>query len=248
LVGSSNLPAATITLRTSPTDQGTTQKLHASSHISSDQGIGLKQAAESFLLSCTVEGKSYGTIECYTDKLKGFLWYARNYHWPDNFSEITTNHVREFLAYLRESKHRFNSTCLRTLTPINNTTIQKYYRAFSVLFNWLINEGILEYNPLLKIKVPKAEKRVINALSQDELSKLLDTFDVTFRGKRNRGPFPSYSRIILPYSPRDSIHEFLSLTVVCVNGLVSHIAYARVFILLLGAILIYQTTNSLKEF
>jgi len=26
-----------------------------------------------------VEGKSYGTIECYTDKLKGFYWYATNY-------------------------------------------------------------------------------------------------------------------------------------------------------------------------
>jgi len=39
--------------------------------------ITMKQAVDSFLLSCKVEGKSYGTIECYADKLKGFLWYAR---------------------------------------------------------------------------------------------------------------------------------------------------------------------------
>jgi len=109
----SNLPATTNTLRTSSEDQGTTQNLQVSSHISSDQGIGVKQAVEGFLLSCKVEGKSYGTIEGYTDKLKGFQWYARNYHWPDNILEITTNHLREFLVYLRESKHRFNSTCLR---------------------------------------------------------------------------------------------------------------------------------------
>ena len=36
----------------------------------------IKQAIDGFLLSCKVEGKSYGTIECYSDKLKGFLWYA----------------------------------------------------------------------------------------------------------------------------------------------------------------------------
>ena len=30
-----------------------------------------KQAITEFLLSCKVEGKSYGTIECYSDKLKG---------------------------------------------------------------------------------------------------------------------------------------------------------------------------------
>ena len=36
----------------------------------------IKEAIDSFLLSCKVEGKSYGTVECYSDKLKGFIWYA----------------------------------------------------------------------------------------------------------------------------------------------------------------------------
>jgi len=48
---------------------------------SKGQGISISKAIENFLLSCKVEGKSYGTIECYLDKLKGFLWYARNYNW-----------------------------------------------------------------------------------------------------------------------------------------------------------------------
>jgi len=40
--------------------------------------ITIKQAINEFLLSCKVEGKSYGTIECYSNKLKGFLWYTTN--------------------------------------------------------------------------------------------------------------------------------------------------------------------------
>ncbi|MBN2396470.1 MAG: phage integrase N-terminal SAM-like domain-containing protein [Candidatus Atribacteria bacterium] len=102
----------------------------------------IKEAIDGFLLNCKVEGKSYGTIECYTDKLKGFYWYATNYDWPDDITEITTQHLREFLAYLRETPHRFSSTCPRAMKPINGTTIQKYYRALSALFNWSINEGI----------------------------------------------------------------------------------------------------------
>lgn len=61
-------------------------------------GINLKQAVDGFLLSCKVEGKSYGTIECYSGKLKGFLWYANNYYRPDDISAITTQHLREFLG------------------------------------------------------------------------------------------------------------------------------------------------------
>ena len=62
--------------------------------------ISVKQAVSDFLLSCKVEGKSYGTIECYSDKLKGFLWYCDNYGLPDDIGAITTNHLREFLPKL----------------------------------------------------------------------------------------------------------------------------------------------------
>jgi len=72
----------------------------------------IKQAIDGFLLNCKVEGKSWGTIDCYADKLKGFLWYANNYDWPDDIAEITTQHLREFLVYLRETDHRFNSRCI----------------------------------------------------------------------------------------------------------------------------------------
>ena len=146
----------------------------------------IKQAIDDFLLSCKVEGKSYGTIECYSDKLKGFIWYANNYNWPEDIAAITTQHLREFLAYLRETPHRFNSTCPRAMKPINSTTIQKYYRALSALFNWSVNEGILETNSLVKIKVPRAEKKVVKSLTCTEVNQIILHFKDTFDGVRNR--------------------------------------------------------------
>ena len=53
--------------------------------------VSVEQAISDFLLSCKVEGKSYGTIECYQDKLKGFLWYCKNYGLPDDIKAIETN-------------------------------------------------------------------------------------------------------------------------------------------------------------
>ncbi|MHA1973024.1 MAG: tyrosine-type recombinase/integrase [Candidatus Hodarchaeales archaeon] len=146
----------------------------------------IKKAIDGFLLSCKVEGRSYGTIDCYADKLKGFLWYATNYNWPDEISAITTQHLREFLAYLRETAHRFNSKCPRAMKPCNSTTIQKYYRALSAMYNWLINEGIVDISPLIKIRVPKAEKKVIKALSSAEVNQLISSLPNTFDGIRNK--------------------------------------------------------------
>ena len=62
----------------------------------------IKQAIDSFLLPWKVEGKSYGTIDCYSDKLKGFLWYATILFWFNlydfapalDFTEyLTTGHL-----------------------------------------------------------------------------------------------------------------------------------------------------------
>jgi integrase/recombinase XerC len=148
--------------------------------------VTVRQAIDSFLLSCKVEGKSYGTIECYADKLKGFLWYAENYHLPSSIKAITTDDLRAFLAYLRETSHRFNSTCPRAMKPINSTTIQKYYRALSALLNWSINEGILDTNPLVKIKVPRAERKVVKALDRMGVNHLIASLPDTFDGVRNK--------------------------------------------------------------
>lgn len=84
-----------------------------SKRIEAPRAKTIDQAIDRFLLSCKVEGKSYGTIECYTDKLKGFRWYAANHGWLKDIKAVTTDHLREFLAYLRDTPHRFNSTCPR---------------------------------------------------------------------------------------------------------------------------------------
>ncbi|MFC1956918.1 tyrosine recombinase XerC [Chloroflexota bacterium] len=54
------------------------------------------------------------------------------------------------------------------------------------MFNWSVSEGILETSSLVKIKVPRAEKKVIKALSSSEVNQLILHFKDTFDGVRNR--------------------------------------------------------------
>ena len=189
MVGGSIPPATTNLLSTAnrpQPEQGTNQNPQAHSIISQNQGITLKRAVDSFILNCKVEGKAQGTIDCYADKLKGFLWYTRTYSWPDNIALITTQHLREFLVYVRETKERWGSDCPRAKMLVNSTTVQKYYRALSVMLNWLITEEILTINPLDRIKAPRAEKKVVKGLANTEVSTLLSFMGNNFEGKRNK--------------------------------------------------------------
>ena len=54
-----------------------------------------------------MEGKSLATITAYKSKLYPFLWYAKHNSLPDDVTAITTQHIREFLAYLRDNEVRF---------------------------------------------------------------------------------------------------------------------------------------------
>ena len=65
-----------------------------------------RSLVEGFLLDCKVTGKSLATIQYYAEKLGKFLWYADNYGFPQNITDITPNHVRQFLAYARTTHIR----------------------------------------------------------------------------------------------------------------------------------------------
>ena len=72
------------------------------------------------------------------------------------------------------------------MKPLNSTTVQKYYRALSSMHNFLIRDEVLETSPLIKIQVPRAEKKVIKALSRAKVNQVIIALRDTFEGKRNK--------------------------------------------------------------
>ena len=52
-------------------------------------------------------------------------------------------------------------------------------RSIKSFWSWLITEGIIERTPFSIVKVPKAQKKIINTFSVTQLKELLDTINVS---------------------------------------------------------------------
>ncbi len=67
------------------------------------------------------------------------------------------------------------------------STVAHYYRVLHTFFNWLVAEEFIEVNPLGVIKSPKQERKVIQALTAEEVKALLrQASSKTFLHRRNR--------------------------------------------------------------
>ncbi len=133
-----------------------------------------RSLVEGFLLDCKVTGKSLATIQYYTEKLGKFLWYADNYHLPQNITDITSDHVRQFLAYARTTHvRRWGSNVPTANVPLSTTTIKRLYACLRALFNWAVNEGLIDASPLATIKPPKEARHVVKSLTSEQVAKCL---------------------------------------------------------------------------
>ncbi len=111
----------------------------------------------SWQLALKAERKSPGTIRTYTDGVTKFLrWCETNKRAP----ELSRVVVQAFLADLLDEGMEGNTARSRDLAL-------KRYAA------WLVDEGELSANPLVGLKPPKADSKVVNALSDDQLRRLI---------------------------------------------------------------------------
>jgi integrase/recombinase XerD len=111
----------------------------------------------SWQLAMKAEGKSPGTIKVYSDGVNKFLgWCAETGH-P---TELTRTTVQAFLAELLGDGAEGNTARSRDL-------------ALKRFAAWLTDEGELNANPLIGLRPPKADSKVVNALTDDQLKRLI---------------------------------------------------------------------------
>jgi site-specific recombinase XerD len=111
----------------------------------------------SWQLALKAERKSPGTIRTYSDGIKKYLrWCADN----GNPAELGRPAVQAFLADLLDDGAEGNTARSRDLA----------LKRFSA---WLVDEGELSANPLVGLKPPKADHKVVDALSDDQLKRLI---------------------------------------------------------------------------
>jgi len=111
----------------------------------------------SWQLAMRAERKSPKTIKSYTEGVQAFLRWCQI---TDTPPELTAASVQAFVVDLLDGGAEASTALSR----------QKALRRYAV---WLVSEGELDANPLLGLKSPKQDKKVVQALTNDQLKRLI---------------------------------------------------------------------------
>jgi site-specific recombinase XerD len=133
----------------------------------------LESLTQGYILTCRSEGKSRSTVALYQVVLKNFRWFCRQNEFPEA-PTLTTMHIRHFLHYLSTESNRWGSNNAAARRPATMTTVSDYYRTLRGFFNWLEREDLLRDNPFARIRPPRVDQKVIQALTPPEIQRLFD--------------------------------------------------------------------------
>ncbi|MGG1445077.1 tyrosine-type recombinase/integrase [Brevibacillus laterosporus] len=136
------------------------------------------------------EGRSARTLETYRENYRFLKDFLTTNDIPHRFDEITTNVIRNYIAWMLNEKRKWDGHKHKTekdmtvgLSPVTVNTRLKGLRTF---FKFLKDEGIIERNVfdfIKKVHEPESEIRV---MSIEQLKKLLKAPDQrTYAGFRD---------------------------------------------------------------
>lgn len=118
----------------------------------------LTSAINEFIVDQRVRGNSEATITHYAYMLGKFDGYSGFI----NVSDVTLQLCREYYLHLAERMD-------------NSVSIQTYIRALRAFLRWCYDNDYLAVNICDKFRLPKATRKVIDVLADDEVLRLLDT-------------------------------------------------------------------------
>ena len=150
--------------------------------------IPLEELFRRYELSNGSEGKSSKTISWYNDMHRLFLRYLKMKGFPEDMSSINIDIVREYIAYLQHKPrfqgHPYTPQQTRFLSP---RTLQCHARVLKAFSSWLYQEGYTKENRLKILKLPKADKKIIEPITNQEKKQIISSIDMNSpTGKRNR--------------------------------------------------------------
>lgn len=134
----------------------------------------LSQLFEDFLLAKRSSGCSAKTVSWYRDNLCSYRKFVEAGQSAE-LRDFTAESVRRYTVHLQERRIKYDGNKLRRVTgeALSSHTIFGHVATLKAFAGWLASEGYTEDNVLKGVPQPKKRQTVINALSQDEIQKLI---------------------------------------------------------------------------
>jgi integrase/recombinase XerD len=147
------------------------------------ESITLKQAVDRFLLDCSARGLSPRTRSRYRYELGKLLDFL-----PDQPSpgQVTVDQLRAFFSDLQaRTDSRQTTKALANRSKLSPFSISGVYRSVRTLFRWYLAEGLLDSNPMQRVRAPQTPQRVVNRLDESQAIELLRLLQSTWDPERN---------------------------------------------------------------
>lgn len=128
----------------------------------------LSDAISDFLMDSAAKGNSAYTLTYYECILKRFA----NFTGDIEVSAITVSLCKQYYFFLSDD-------------GLTSGSVQTYIRGLRAFLHWLYENEIVNTNICHKFKLPKAYRKEMNILTDEEISKLYLSFDSDFCGIRN---------------------------------------------------------------
>lgn len=122
------------------------------------------QIISKFFIAKAVEGLCQSSLDYYRVILRAFILQVGKH-----IKEIVTDDIRVYLAY-------------KKINECSDNTLNNIRRTLSSFFTWCTEEGIIERNPILRIKGVRQVKKLKKPLSEDDMENLR----AMTKNKRNR--------------------------------------------------------------
>ena len=116
------------------------------------------------------------TVKSYSSDLKQFSKYlSKECNINSDINQVTFQTIRSWIIFLLENN-------------INPRSVNRKISVLKSYYKFLIQEGILSYNPMIKIISPKTSKRLPSFVDKDDIQNLLDKvkFENNYIGNRDR--------------------------------------------------------------
>lgn len=130
----------------------------------------LKQAFQAFLIEQQIRGNSSKTVEYYSNCITPFVFFLP----ADKLVySLTLEDLRSYALCLQKRN-------------ISSNSVKTYIKGIKAFVSWLYTEEYISVNLSQSFHLPKAQRKIIDVLTESEISALFSYFDVkSFLGLRD---------------------------------------------------------------
>ncbi|MBU8715453.1 tyrosine-type recombinase/integrase [Brevibacillus parabrevis] len=137
-----------------------------------EEALDFDTARETFLRNCRVKNLSDQSLRYYREGLKSLFDGLRDLG-VDKPLDVTADHVNEIVLTRKDD-------------GLSDAYVNSLLRGWRVFFRFLHDDGYLPTNPTEKTRLIKAERRIVQTFSREQVKALLAVPDrSTFTGYRN---------------------------------------------------------------